>query len=60
MNKKLLTLIKKINDFPILEFIGLIFILFFLTIVVVNVMMNGKLIDPKFLEDVLSNVIKGM
>ena len=58
MNKTNKKLIKQINDFPIMEVLGIIFIVLFLTIAIINVVMGGTFIDEKFIKDVLDNVIK--
>lgn len=50
--------VKWANDFPLVEICGLIFIILFLTIAVLNVLMGGKLVEEKFISDVIDNIIK--
>jgi hypothetical protein len=60
MNEKNKKLIRWINDCPVVEIISVILVVLFLTIAIINVLMNGKFIDEKFIDSFIDNVIKAL
>jgi len=55
MNKKLA---KWINDLPVIEIVGIIFGILFLTVGIINVLMDGKLVEKDLLEKFIENIGK--
>jgi hypothetical protein len=58
MNKK--QFYKWVNDFPVLEAMGVFLIILFLTIGIINVLMGEKLIGKDLLDKFLEQVIKNL
>ena len=55
MNKKLA---RWINDLPVFEVGIILFIILFLTVGIINVLMDGKLVDKDLLDKFIENVGK--